>query len=207
MWAGGLTHRWLTLSSSRAMAETDALSDALCVERARRGEVAAFEALVRRHFRAAYAIALAVVGNRFDAEDVCQDAFIRAAEHLGECREPAKFASWLFRIVRNRALNVRDYYRVRAALPLEDGTVAVPGLADRNLEREEIRGRLEAALARLSRIQREVVLLHDLEGWKHRMIAEALGLSEGMSRQHLFAARRLLREQLGHYVFGECANE
>jgi RNA polymerase sigma-70 factor (ECF subfamily) len=189
------------------MADTDALSDAACVERARRGDIAAFEALVRRHYRAAYAVALSVAGNRFDAEDVCQDAFIRAADHLHECREPAKFASWLLRIVRNRALNLRDYQRVRASVPLDDGTAAIGGAAERNIEREELRTRLETALSHLSRIQREVVLLHDLEGWKHRKIAEALGMSEGMSRQHLFAARRLLRQQLGHYVLGECANE
>lgn len=184
------------------MTGPDVLSDADCVERARRGDAAAFETLVRRHFRAAYAVALAVVGNRFDAEDVCQDAFVRAAERLSECRDPSRFAPWLFRIVRNRALNLRDYQRVRAAAPLEDDTAAVAGSAHRDLEREEMRERLEAALARLNRVQREVVLLHDLEGWKHRAIAEALGMSEGMSRQHLFAARRLLREHLGHYVLG-----
>ena len=85
--------------------------DAVLVARARRGEPAAFEALVRRHYRAAFAVALAVLGNRMDAEDVCQDAFVVAAERLDECRQPEKFAAWLLQVVRNRARNYVDYRR------------------------------------------------------------------------------------------------
>ena len=67
---------------------------------------------------------------------------------------------------------------------------------------------LQTALAELSPAQREVVLLHDMEGWKHREIAERLGLSEVASRQHLFNARRALREGLGgRNVLREYANE
>ena len=189
------------------MAEETTPTDALCVERARRGDSAAFEVLVRRHFRAAYSLAFARTGNRFDAEDVCQDAFVAAAEHLDQCREPAKFAAWLLRIVRNRAHNLRAYERVRAAEPLLHDTAAAPGVPGTEAERAELRERLEGALQQLSEAQRTVVLLHDLDGWPHKEIAEMLGTSEGMSRQHLFAARRRLRALLGRYVLGECANE
>ncbi len=65
------------------------------------------------------------------------------------------------------------------------------------MERDELRHELESALAQLSQAQREVVLLHDLQGWKHPEIAEALSISEVMSRQHLYNARRRLRERLG----------
>ncbi|MCH7729611.1 MAG: sigma-70 family RNA polymerase sigma factor, partial [Planctomycetes bacterium] len=75
--------------------------DATYVARARRGDASAFEALVRRHYRVAYAVALALLSNNMDAEDVCQDAFLKALERLDDCREPDKFASWLLRIVRN----------------------------------------------------------------------------------------------------------
>jgi RNA polymerase sigma-70 factor (ECF subfamily) len=173
------------------------LTDLSLVQRARRGDEAAFEGLVRRHYRAAYAVALAQLGNQMDAEDVCQDAFVRALERLDEIRDPAKFAGWLLQIVRNRAHNFRDYRKVRAAQPLEHAAASAPDNPGRDAERAELREELQSALDELSPIQREVVLLHDLEGWKHREIAEALEISEGMSRQHLMGARRNLRELLG----------
>ena len=183
------------------------LSDAALVERARRGDAAAFESLVRRHYRTAYAAAFGVLSNRMDAEDACQDAFVRALEKLDELRQPERFAAWLVRIARNRAHNLRSYRRVRAAQPLD--TVSVPGLANPHgdMARGELRGRLEAALALLSDTEREVVLLHDLYGWKHREIADAIEVSEGMSRQHLMTARRRLREQLGGATLEEYRDE
>ncbi len=173
------------------------MPDAQLVERARRGDAAAFEALVRRHYRAAYAVALSAVGQAMDAEDVCQDAFVRALQRLDELRDPGRFAAWLLRIVRNLAANYRSYRRVRSAQPLDQVSAASESDTAREAERSELRQELEAAIAELSPAQREVVLLHDLEGWKHREIADSLGLSEGMSRQHLFNARRKLRERLG----------
>ena len=173
------------------------MPDALLVERARRGEAEAFEKLVRRHYRAAYAVALALLGSAMDAEDVCQDAFVRAIERLDELRRPERFAGWLLQIVRNRARNYHNYRRVRSAMPLEAVSTAADDDTARASERSDLRDALESALSELSEIQREVVLLHDMEGWKHREIAEALKLSEGMSRQHLMVARRTLRERLG----------
>jgi RNA polymerase sigma-70 factor (ECF subfamily) len=173
------------------------LPDALLVDRARRGEAAAFDKLVRRHYRAAYAVALGVLGSTMDAEDVCQDAFMRAIERLDELRSPERFAAWLLQIVRNRARNYHNYRRVRTAMPLEAVSTAGNDDTARASEQSVLREQLESALSDLSEIQREVVLLHDLEGWKHRDIAEALDLSEGMSRQHLMVARRTLRERLG----------
>jgi RNA polymerase sigma-70 factor (ECF subfamily) len=179
------------------------LPDAILVERARRGDSAAFEALVRRHYRAAYGVALGVLGNPMDAEDVTQDAFVRAVERLDEIRQPGRFIAWLLQIVRNRAKNYHSYRRVRAAQPLE--TVAVTGPSDPggDAERAELREALESALEELSPIQRQVVLLHDMDGWKHKEIAEVLEVSEGMSRQHLMVARRALRERLGAQVLRE----
>ncbi len=173
------------------------MSDATLVKRARRGDAAAFEALVRRHYRAAYAVALAVLGNGMDAEDVTQDTFVRAAERLDQLRQPERFAAWLLQMVRNQARNYYGYRRVRAAQPLDSVTAASEANPGADVERRELREALETALARLSEVQRQVVLLHDLEGWKHREIARSLEISEGMSRQHLMAARRTLRDRLG----------
>ena len=176
-------------------------SDASLVARARVGDAAATETLLRRHFRAAYIVALARVGNRLDAEDVCQDAFIRCLERLDDCREPEKFGAWLIRIVRNTAHNRSDYLRVRSAEPISlHQQVQSPMRADDETLRNELRETLMRALGSLSEVQRDIVLLHDLEGWRHSEIAAHLELSEGMSRRHLSDARKKLRELLGDYA-------
>lgn len=183
------------------------LDDATLVERAREGDAPAFEVLVRRHFRAAYAVALAQLGNAMDAEDVCQDAFLRALKRLDDCRHPDRFSGWLLRIVRNRAHNYRDYRRVRDGLPLERSNASEPARGPEALRRSRLRSRLESALACLTPIQREVVLLYDLEGWRHREIAETLEISEVMSRQHLYVARRKLRRELGEEALEEYSDD
>jgi RNA polymerase sigma-70 factor (ECF subfamily) len=184
-----------------------AVTDSSLVVRARRGEPAAFEALARRHLGAAHAVALAILGNGMDAEDICHDAFITALERLDDCRQPDRFAAWLLQIVRNQARNFLDYRRVRATKPLEPELAAARENSARDVERAELRERLEGALTELTTVQREVVLLHDLEGWRHRDIAETLGISEVASRQHIFVARRRLRELLGEAVLKEYTHD
>ena len=179
------------------------VSDATLVEQARSGAARAFGELVRRHFRAAYTVALALLGNQMDAEDVCHEGFLKALERLEECRSPDKFGAWVVQIVRNRARNYREYRAVRGAAPLESTSAASHDDSARDLERSELRQLLDAALGKLSDVQRQVVLLHDMEGWKHREIAQALGISEVAARQHLFVARRQLRESLGPQIVEE----
>ncbi len=172
-------------------------TDSRLVARALAGETRAFEELVRRHLRSAHAVALGVLGNPADAEDVCQDAFLTALERLEECRDPKRFAAWLMRIVRNRALNFRASRSLRQGVPLEEAAgKSGSGDPQREAERSEARERLLAALSGLPESQREVVLLHDLEGWRHREIAELLGTSEGAVRVRLHEARRRLRTEL-----------
>jgi RNA polymerase sigma-70 factor (ECF subfamily) len=167
----------------------------------RSGDSAAADVLLRRHFRASYLVALAGMANSADAEDVLQDAFIKCLERIEDCENPDKFGAWLTRIVRNAAHNRRDYLQVRETHPIADG-LELPARerADERLQREELRRTLAAALVRLSESQREVVLLHDLEGWRHAEIAEQLGISVGMSRRHLSDGRKILRELLGDYA-------
>jgi RNA polymerase sigma-70 factor (ECF subfamily) len=167
------------------------------VERARAGDAAATERLVRLHMGAAYAVALSVTRNPHEAEDVAQDALVLALERLSECRDPRKFGGWLVRIVRNRAFNHRRYLGIRAAEPL-DGADANPtaGTPLEDAERSQLRDRLNDAVGELPQTQREVLLMHDLEGWKHREIGEALGMPEGTVRYHLFNARRAVRGRL-----------
>ena len=165
------------------------------VRRARRGETGAFEVLARRHLRAAYATALALLGRPEDAEDVAQDALLAAFERLEDCREPERFSGWLLQIVRNRALNALEKRRVRtpAGGGVEADTLPAPPMS---VGEGELREQLLAGLAQLGPVQREVLLLHDLQGWTHGEIAEAVGVSEEMSRQHLMQARRAMRAAL-----------
>ncbi len=174
------------------MPDVDRTAD--LVIRAKRGERAAFTALVRANFRAAYAVALAVVGRPADAEDVAQDAFLTAFERLDTCREPSKFPAWLLQIVRNQARNWLAKRRLRD-VPSKDTQPEVG--AECPWPDTALRRQLLSQLEKLTAPQREVVLLHDMDGWTHPEIAAALGISEVMSRQHLFVARRSLRAELG----------
>ena len=176
---------------------TGARTDAALIAATLRGDAAAFDVLVRRHYRAAYVVALSVMLNRTDAEDVCHDAFVRSAARLEDCRDPDRFVHWLCAIARNHARNMLARRAVRRASQLDHTSAASDNDSARDAERSELRAQLEAALASLTPTQREVVLLHDLDDWTHESIAAQLGTSPGMSRQHLFHARRRLRQLLG----------
>jgi RNA polymerase sigma-70 factor, ECF subfamily len=171
-------------------------TDVALVARVRAGDARAADRLLERYFRACRAVALAVTGNEADADDACQEGFVAAIERIDSCEHPARFGGWLLQIVRNRARNLVRHHAVRAAEPLELHEVASGVSAAAELERGELRGRLLAALAELSGVHREVVLLHDLEGWKHEEIAGHLGLAAGTVRSHLHHARRHLRRIL-----------
>lgn len=170
-------------------------SDAALVAGVRSGSRRSAGLLAERYLRAARAVALSIVGETEAAEDVCQDAFVYAIERIDDCRNPERFAAWLMQIVRNRARNlVRDRKPGVAveAVVIESGAASPADAA----EAADLRGRLLLALAQLPEERREVVLLHDLEGWTHREIAERLELPEGTVRSHLHLARKRLREIL-----------
>src|SRR5690606_14108215 len=117
---------------------------------------------------------------------------------LEECRDPAAFGGWLRRIVRNRARSMRRGERIRETEPLEHaGRATSGGDPGRDYDRQELRRRLESALGTLTEVQRRVVLMHGLEGYRRGEIAVELGIPEGTVRSHLFFARRALREVLG----------
>ncbi|MDY0004239.1 MAG: sigma-70 family RNA polymerase sigma factor [Polyangia bacterium] len=168
------------------------------IDRVRSGEPEAFTALVRSYLRPAYSVALAIVGRPADAQDVAQEALLKAFQRIGDCREPSSFGGWLMQIVRNEGRNWLRSRRLRDVSSEEPkGELPSQGpAADQGVLRRELLG----ALQTLTEAQREVVLLHDLEGWTHQEIAQALGLSETMSRQHLFQARRKLRALLGAHT-------
>jgi RNA polymerase sigma-70 factor, ECF subfamily len=171
-------------------------SDAELVGLVRRGDPRAADRLLERYLRACRAVALAITGNEADADDVCQDAFVAALARIEHCRDPSRFGGWLLQIVRNHARNALRHRAVRRADSLGDVEVAAPGTPAADLDRAELREQLLAALGTLPEVQREVVLLHDLEGWKHREIADRLDLPAGTVRSHLHHARQSLRKVL-----------
>lgn len=156
----------------------------------------AFGSLVRRYQRPAYAVALSVVGKHEDAEDAAQEAFVVALERLEECRNPEKFGGWFLTIVRNRSKNLIRRESLRETDEVPPGARSHMPTPDRVTETAELRGLLEEAMEDLPEVQREIVMLHDLEGWKHREIAERLDLPSGTVRSHLHFARKALREAL-----------
>src|SRR5687767_426135 len=172
-------------------------TDAALVARVRLGDRNAAGRLIERYLRPCRAVALSVTGDASGAEDLAQDAFVYAMEHIDDLREPERFAAWLMQITRNRSRNhVRDR-KTDSHVPFEGVELASSAASPHaEAERAQLRERLLDALAELPEERREIVLLHDLEGWTHSEIGERLELPAGTVRSHLHHARRALREIL-----------
>ena len=180
--------------SGVSMDVTEQVPDARLVRRACAGDGPAFGALVDRDMRAAYAVALSVTKGHADAEDAAQEGFMVALERIEECRNADRFVGWLMTIVRNRARNLVRREAVRGTDAVPDGAAAKGPNPEQMAERMELEDGLSRALGGLSEVQREILLLHDLEGWKHREIAERLGIPSGTVRSHLHFASKALQE-------------
>jgi RNA polymerase sigma-70 factor, ECF subfamily len=180
-------------ATARVVAERPADERALVLA-AQRGEREAFSELVRTHERRAYAVARAIVVNHEDAEDAVQEAFLHAYRALHRFLPDQAFGAWLHRIVANAALDITRRRKVRDADELPE-TVASPFRDP--AEASELRRRLQEALDTLPARQRAVIVLHDVEGFKHSEIGVTLGIPEGTARSDLHYARSHLREVLG----------
>ena len=180
-------------ATARVVAERPADERALVLA-AQRGEREAFSELVRTHERRAYAVARAIVVNHEDAEDAVQEAFLHAYRALHRFLPDQAFGAWLHRIVANAALDITRRRKVRDADELPE-TVASPFRDP--AEASELRRRLQEALDTLPARQRAVIVLHDVEGFKHAEIGVTLGIPEGTARSDLHYARSHLREVLG----------
>jgi len=163
------------------------------VAAAQRGERDAFGALVHAHQRRAYAVARAIVATHEDAEDAVQEGFLHAYRALDRFMPGQPFGAWLHRIVANAALDLTRRRRVRDADVLPENYSI--GSFD-PAEASDLRSRLEAALTTLSDRQRAVIVLHDVQGFRHGEIGRLLGIPEGTARSDLFHARLALRRGL-----------
>ncbi|MGH8945244.1 MAG: RNA polymerase sigma factor [Acidimicrobiia bacterium] len=170
------------------------------VDRARRGDRAAFAALVRAHQHEVYTLARRLVGDPHLASDVAQEALIRAWRAMPKFRGDAKLSTWLHRITVNTAWSHRKRARRHSwpsieelrELPAPEG-IDHPVFAGEILD---LRRRLKAALDRLPVAQRQVVVLKDVYGWSHAEIARSIGISETAAKVRLHRARARLARDL-----------
>lgn len=168
----------------------NATSEQALLEGARRGEHDSLDTLYRRHATSAYSLALRITGHPDRAEDVVQEAFLRAFQRLGDFRGDAPFSAWLKRVVANIAIDrIRSERRWLADEAVLDGLQAIDSGVERPLDALGLLQRLPAAA-------RTVVVLHDLEGYSHDEIATLCGHSESWSKSTLSRARARLRSWL-----------
>ena len=171
--------------------------DQALAKSAARGEVAAFETLYRRHIGRVHGVIARLVGHHgARAEDLTQETFVRAWQALPGYRFESAFGTWLYRLAANTALME---LRARRSRPQSDGDDGLDdfGTPDSAGHATALSLDLERAVATLPPRARAVLVLFDVEGWKHEEIAEALGMAVGSSKAQLHRARGLLRARLG----------
>lgn len=172
--------------------------EAALVDRVRRGDREAFGILVERYTDQALGVAYGYLQQSQDAEDLVQDAFIRALQRLDRLEPGSPFGPWFYRLLVNAALNRRKYLARRRTGDLPPNMEA-PDSPQLDSERARLRRQLAEALDALPADLKTVVILHDLEGFTHPEIASVLEIPVGTCRSHLSRARRLLRSSLGEY--------
>ena len=194
-------------------AEVD--DDLRLVDRVRAGDVRAFEALVRRYERWVFTLALRMVGNRQEAEDIAQEVFLKAYRGLQGFRGASRFSTWLYAIASHHCLNhlASPEARLRrevwdpepAGDRRADGASILDRLPDRAagpdavLESRDLRQAIQNGLAHLSEEHRLVLILRDVQGMSYEEIADTLGLELGTVRSRLHRARTDLKARLEPY--------
>jgi len=163
------------------------------VSRAAAGDTHAFERLYRKHVGRIHALALRMM-NGDEAEEITQDVFVRCWEKLGTFRGESQFSTWLHRVAINVILARRAKHATRRSRFIEDEVAidtapAKPGHGDVTLD-------FEGAIQKLPEGARQIFMLHDVEGYRHKEIGEMLGITSGTSKAQLHRARMLLRRHI-----------
>jgi RNA polymerase sigma-70 factor (ECF subfamily) len=205
----GTRNAKLTPAQMEARAQQRSEDDEL-IREAQRGQRTAFDALVRRYDQSVLRLALHMLGNEQDAQDVHQEAFIKAYRHLGNFRFECSFYTWLYRIVTNLCLDQMRRRKSRREDPAtvldasgdemdlmanvtDDRAMANPA---RELERKVMSQRIQEALDKLTPRERTVFELKHYQGLKLRTIGEMLSTTEETAKNTLFRATRKLRANL-----------
>ncbi|UPJ57353.1 RNA polymerase sigma factor [Bradyrhizobium sp. 192] len=170
--------------------------DSELLDRLATGDEVAFRMLVERHIDRAYAIALRIVGNAADAEDVVQDTMLKIWSHRGRWQHGrAKFSTWLYRVISNRCIDLRRK-------PRNENVETVPEVADGQpgaveiIERNELNGMLELAMQRLPEQQRIAVIFSYHENMSNGEIAEVMDTTVAAVESLLKRGRQQLRQLL-----------
>jgi RNA polymerase sigma-70 factor, ECF subfamily len=179
-------------------------TDAAFVIRARTGDPDAFRALVERHSRSLFALAYRMTGSESDAEDVVQESFLRAYRQLHNFNDRASFGTWVYRIAVNCSLDLvrarkRRSERQPAEFEDEDPVAALPSPdpgPDRMALGSELRGRVAAAMDRLSATERSAFVLRHFEGMPIEEVSRALGCQPSAAKHSVFRAVQKLRRAL-----------
>jgi len=173
-------------------------ADDTLVRAAAGGDVGAFESLYRQHLRRVHAVVWRLVGGSdARAEELTQETFVRAWQALARFRFESAFGTWLHRLAVNTALMDLRTRRDNEDLETDDTALIDLGSGDSAGIRTALGIDLERAVASLPPRARAVLVLHDVEGWKHEEIANELNMAVGSSKAQLHRARRLLRARLG----------
>jgi RNA polymerase sigma-70 factor, ECF subfamily len=174
-------------------------ADLALVERCRKGDLGAFEEVYRAHSRRLYGVAVRMLGNPTDAEDMLQEIFLAAHRKMDSFRGDSALGTWLYRLAVNLCL---DYLRSRTGRAIHltdtlDDEPAFPDSASQGLAARAVtKMDLERALAQLPEGCRTAFVLHDVQGLEHREVGEIMGIAEGTSKSQVHKARLRLRALL-----------
>jgi RNA polymerase sigma-70 factor (ECF subfamily) len=174
-------------------------ADLALVERCRNGDLGAFEEVYRAHSRRLYGVAVRMLGNPTDAEDMLQEIFLAAHRKMDSFRGDSALGTWLYRLAVNLCL---DYLRSRTGRAIHltdtlDDEPALPDGASQGLAARAVtKMDLERALAQLPEGCRTAFVLHDVQGLEHREVGEIMGIAEGTSKSQVHKARLRLRALL-----------
>jgi len=167
--------------------------DARLVERVLEGDIEAFESLYRRHAPTLFGLALRMLHNRSDAEDLVQEIFLQAYHKLSRFEGRSAFGTWLYRLGTNRCL---DHLRSRSNKEQSRTDPISPALSAARLPGGTRGLELERAVAELPPSSRAAFLLHDAFGYEHKEVSQMLGIATGTSKSLVHRARMKLRDRL-----------
>lgn len=181
------------------------MEDSQLVKDFQAGNERAFNELVNRHRKGIYYLALGMVGNHDDAEDMAQEAFVRAYQSLAKFKGQSSVYTWFYRITVNLCLNHLRTRRVRSFIGLEKIEMVLPSTdaTDTVAELKELSETARKAIQALPPKQRAVFILRHFQGLPHAEIAEIMGREEGTIKANYFQAVRKLRRALESYMRGE----
>jgi RNA polymerase sigma factor (sigma-70 family) len=197
--------------TSRPAGSIDRAEEAGIVRRAQKGDLAAYDELVRRYQERIYATVYHMTSNHEDAHDLAQEAFIKGYQALKSFKGGSSFYTWLYRIAVNKTINFLKQRKNRSAMSLNDldfnaenDPDLVALVSDKTPRRDaalsELQKKLNEAMQKLSEPHRLVVTLHDVQGLAHEEIAEIMECNVGTVRSRLFYARQQLQGSLLDYL-------